>query len=75
MTAVVFFDVAGTLIHVRDGVGAQYARVAARFGVTADPPVLEREFPRAFRSAPGWRSPEPRRKRFPASSGRCGSAS
>ena len=52
MTRVVFFDVAGTLIRVRDGVGAQYARVAARFGVTADPAALEREFPRAFRAAP-----------------------
>ena len=52
MTTVVFFDVAGTLIRVRDGVGAQYARVAARFGVVADPKALEREFPRAFRAAP-----------------------
>ena len=52
MTRVVFFDVAGTLIRVRDGVGAQYARVAARFGVTADPAALGREFPRAFRAAP-----------------------
>jgi putative hydrolase of the HAD superfamily len=51
-TAVVFFDVAGTLIRVRDGVGAQYARVAGRFGVRADPAALEREFPRAFRAAP-----------------------
>jgi len=49
---VVFFDVAGTLIRVRDGVGAQYARLAARFDVTADPAELEREFPRAFRVAP-----------------------
>jgi len=49
---VVFFDVAGTLIRVRDGVGAQYARVAARFDVAADPSALEREFPRAFRAAP-----------------------
>ena len=52
MAAVVFFDVAGTLIRVRDGVGAQYARVAGRFGVAADPKALEREFPRAFRAAP-----------------------
>lgn len=52
MTKVVFFDVAGTLIRVRDGVGAQYARVAARFDVTADPATLAREFPRAFRAAP-----------------------
>jgi len=52
VTKVVFFDVAGTLIRVRDGVGAQYARVAARFDVTADPATLAREFPRAFRAAP-----------------------
>jgi putative hydrolase of the HAD superfamily len=52
VTAVVFFDVAGTLIRVRDGVGTQYARVAGHFGLTADPTVLEREFPRAFRAAP-----------------------
>ena len=51
-TAAVFFDVAGTLIRVRHGVGAQYARLAARFGVTAEPSVLEREFPRAFHAAP-----------------------
>ena len=50
--SVVFFDVAGTLIRVRDGVGAQYARVAGRFGVAPDPKALEREFPRAFRAAP-----------------------
>ena len=49
---VVFFDVAGTLIRVRDGVGVQYARVAGRFGLAADPNALEREFPRAFRAAP-----------------------
>ncbi len=53
MTAVVvFFDVAGTLIRVRDGVGVQYARVADRFGIGPDPKALEREFPRAFRAAP-----------------------
>jgi putative hydrolase of the HAD superfamily len=52
VTKVVFFDVAGTLIRVRDGVGVQYARVAARFGVLPDPAVLAREFPRAFRAAP-----------------------
>jgi putative hydrolase of the HAD superfamily len=52
VTAVVFFDVAGTLIRVRDGVGAQYARIASGFGLAADPKALEREFPRAFRAAP-----------------------
>jgi putative hydrolase of the HAD superfamily len=30
----------------------QYARVAERFGVAADPGALAREFPRAFRAAP-----------------------
>jgi putative hydrolase of the HAD superfamily len=52
VTRVVFFDVAGTLIRVRDGVGAQYARVAAHFDVHADPAALAHEFPRAFRAAP-----------------------
>jgi putative hydrolase of the HAD superfamily len=52
VTRVVFFDVAGTLIRVREGVGVQYARVAARFDVVADPDALAREFPRAFRAAP-----------------------
>jgi putative hydrolase of the HAD superfamily len=52
VTEVVFFDVAGTLIRVRGGVGVQYARVAGRFGVAADPSALEDEFPRAFRAAP-----------------------
>jgi putative hydrolase of the HAD superfamily len=52
VTSVVFFDVAGTLIRVRDGVGVQYARVAERFGVVADAAALTREFPRAFRAAP-----------------------
>jgi putative hydrolase of the HAD superfamily len=52
VTKVVFFDVAGTLIRVRDGVGVQYARVAARFHVVTEPATLAREFPRAFRAAP-----------------------
>jgi putative hydrolase of the HAD superfamily len=49
---VVFFDVAGTLITVREGVGAQYARVARHFGVDADPRLLDAAFPAAFRAAP-----------------------
>lgn len=48
----VFFDAAGTLLRVRGGVGQQYAAVARRFGVDADPAVLDREFPAAFRAAP-----------------------
>jgi putative hydrolase of the HAD superfamily len=62
---VVFFDVAGTLIRVRDGVGAQYARVAGRFGVAADPRALEREFPRAFRAAPPMAFPGARPEDVP----------
>ena len=50
--AVVFFDAAGTLLRVREGAGAQYARVAARFGVEADARVLDALFPDAFRAAP-----------------------
>jgi putative hydrolase of the HAD superfamily len=65
MTPVVFFDVAGTLIRVRDGVGEQYARVAARFGVIADPRALEREFPRAFRAAPPMAFPGSAPERVP----------
>jgi putative hydrolase of the HAD superfamily len=55
--AVVFFDVAGTLIRVREGVGVQYARVAGRFGLAPDPKALEQEFPRAFRAAPAMAFP------------------
>ena len=47
-----FFDAAGTLVRVRGGVGEQYAAVARRFGVEADPRALAREFPAAFRAAP-----------------------
>lgn len=54
---VVFFDAAGTLLRVRGGVGQQYAAVARRFGVDADPAALEREFPAAFRAAPAMAFP------------------
>ena len=49
---VAFFDVAGTLLHVRGSVGAQYAALARRFGVDAAPEALDRLFPAAFRAAP-----------------------
>jgi len=65
VTSVVFFDVAGTLIRVRDGVGAQYARVAERFGVAADPAAIEREFRRAFRAAPPMAFPGVLREAIP----------
>lgn len=49
---VVFLDVAGTLLTIPGGVGAQYAAVAARFGVTARAETLDAAFPVAFRAAP-----------------------
>jgi putative hydrolase of the HAD superfamily len=52
MRRLVLFDVAGTLLRVRGGVGGQYAAVARRFGVDAEPAVIERLFPAAFRAAP-----------------------
>ncbi len=47
----VFFDLAGTLIEVRGGIGTQYAMVARQFGVKADPGAIDAAFPRAFRAA------------------------
>ena len=47
----VFFDLAGTLIHVRGGLGYQYARVAADFGIQADPGAMDVVFSDAFRAA------------------------
>ncbi len=45
----VLFDAGNTLIRVRGSVGAVYARVAARYGVTADPSSLDARFREAFR--------------------------
>ncbi len=45
----VLFDAGNTLIRVRGSVGAVYARVARRYGVTADPAVLDARFREAFR--------------------------
>ncbi|HEV8673783.1 MAG TPA: HAD-IA family hydrolase [Methylomirabilota bacterium] len=52
MRRLVLFDVAGTLLGVREGVGAQYAALARRFGVAAEPNLIDRLFPAAFRAAP-----------------------
>jgi REG-2-like HAD superfamily hydrolase len=48
----VLFDLVGTLIEVRDGVGVQYARLAERDSLDLDPAVVDREFPDALRSVP-----------------------
>lgn len=47
----VLFDLVGTLVTVRGSVGSQYARVASRHGVEADPAALDLAFKSATRSA------------------------
>lgn len=48
----VFFDAAGTLIHLQESVGASYARLAERHGVRAAPEQLEAAFRRAWKTRP-----------------------
>jgi putative hydrolase of the HAD superfamily len=40
----VLFDVGGTLLHVRDSLGAIYARAAAQHGLDVDPVEIEHRF-------------------------------
>jgi putative hydrolase of the HAD superfamily len=47
----VFFDLAGTLIHVRGGLGQQYADIAREFGANPDPRAIESVFAQAFQAA------------------------
>ena len=49
--SVIFFDAVGTVFGVQDGVGAQYAKCADRFGVTVSAAVLEPAFYAAFKAA------------------------
>lgn len=44
----VFFDLAGTLIKVRGGIGTQYSAVAREFGVEADPKAIDAAFAPSF---------------------------
>ena len=46
-----FFDLVGTLIEVRGGVGTQYATIARDYGVNADPKAIDAAFPGAFSTA------------------------
>ena len=48
----VLFDAVGTLFHVRGSVGAAYAAVAARHGVTVTAGDIERRFRTAFANMP-----------------------
>jgi len=49
---VVFLDAVGTLLGVRDSVGAVYREVARQFGVETDAQILDRAFFQAFAAAP-----------------------
>ncbi|QCS50603.1 HAD family hydrolase [Picosynechococcus sp. PCC 11901] len=49
---VIFFDAVGTLFGVKDGVGATYAKIAQRHGVTADSERLEQGFRQSFKRKP-----------------------
>jgi putative hydrolase of the HAD superfamily len=53
MIRAVFFDAAGTLFEPRNPVGVSYARMAARFGLHADPEAVSAAFHRAFSESPG----------------------
>jgi putative hydrolase of the HAD superfamily len=48
----VTFDAAGTLIAPREPVGTTYARIAAAYGIVAEPAALDAAFRAAFAAAP-----------------------
>jgi putative hydrolase of the HAD superfamily len=54
---VVFFDLVGTLIEGRSGIGHQYAELARTLGVDADDGLVERAFRRAMERAPAMAFP------------------
>lgn len=60
------FDAAGTLFDVREPVGATYARLGTRFGVTVDPLRLADGFRRALRLAPPLAFPGAPAEQLPA---------
>jgi putative hydrolase of the HAD superfamily len=49
---VIFFDAAGTLIHLPRSVGSHYAEVAAQFGARLDSAALDAAFRAAWRGMP-----------------------
>jgi putative hydrolase of the HAD superfamily len=49
---VVFFDAAGTLIHLREPVGEAYGRIAAGFGVQVEPAAITPAFRQAWKALP-----------------------
>ncbi len=44
-----FFDAGDTLFYVRGGVGEHYSRIAKRYGINLEPPLLSRRFQEVFR--------------------------
>lgn len=48
----VLFDAAGTLIHLRESVGAGYSRVASRHGMDLDPAATDAAFRSAWQAMP-----------------------
>jgi putative hydrolase of the HAD superfamily len=57
--AAVTLDAAGTLFTVAEPVGATYARIAARHGISRRPSDLDGRFRAAFRAAPPLACPDP----------------
>lgn len=49
---VIFLDAAGTLIQVREPVGATYARIAAPFGVRVEPAAIMAAFRSSWKALP-----------------------
>jgi putative hydrolase of the HAD superfamily len=52
MLRAVLFDAVGTLLALREPVGATYARCAREHGVSASPEALQAAFPQALRAMP-----------------------
>ena len=48
----IFFDAAGTLIHLRRGVGYHYAIAGRNVGLNLDPAAIDRAFARAWKQMP-----------------------
>ena len=53
-----FFDAAGTLVHLAEPVGQTYARFAGEYGLAANPSQLEAAFRSAWKASPPPLHPE-----------------
>ncbi len=52
MIKAIFFDAAGTLLHLRGSVGQHYAEIARQLGIELSPADLERAFLHAWKQSP-----------------------